>query len=52
MIFEHCKGGVPDFLHMAGGIPMEDYMPYDYENGEEHTDEARTNEEAYEELQQ
>lgn len=30
---------------------VEDYMQYDYEN-EEPTDEARTNEEAYEDMQQ
>ena len=29
---------------------MEDYIAYDYENEEAPTDEARTNEEAYEEL--
>lgn len=33
------------------GPSIEDFMAYDYEN-EEPTDEARTNEEAYEELQQ
>lgn len=31
---------------------IEDFMPYDYGNDDEPTDEARTNEEAYEELQQ
>jgi hypothetical protein len=30
---------------------IEDFMPYDYGNDDEPTDEARTNEEAYEELQ-
>jgi hypothetical protein len=42
------KGGLPD--HLPQGVPgIEDYMAYDYEN-EEPTDEARTNEEAYEEM--
>jgi hypothetical protein len=41
------KNCIPEYL--AKG---EDYQPYDYENDEAPTDEARTNEEAYEDIQQ
>jgi hypothetical protein len=45
-----AKSGIPDHLPAVGIPGIEDYMAYDYEN-EEPTDEARTNEEAYEEMQ-
>jgi len=44
-IYTLPKGG-NDFITTA---PADDYLAYDYEN-EEPTDEARTNEEGYEEL--
>jgi len=43
---------LPDYL-VSNGFPtnLEDFMAYDYEN-EEPTDEARTNEDAYDEIHQ
>lgn len=50
-IFAKGKAGAPESLLTAYPGGKEDHMASDYEN-EEPTDEARTNEEAYEELQQ
>lgn len=44
--------GLPDFMPSAAGVMPDDYMVYDYDNEEAPTDEARTNEEGYEEVQQ
>lgn len=45
---KHAGPEVFAAMNLTG--PLEDQMAYDYEN--EPTDEARTNEEAYEEMQQ
>lgn len=50
-IFLKGKNGIPEYLAKASAL-AEDYLPYDYENEEAPTDEARTNEEAYEDIQQ
>lgn len=49
MILGKSKIGIPDLQTLKAAGAMEEYMVYDYEN-EEITDEARTNEEAYEEM--
>jgi hypothetical protein len=51
-IFLKGKNGIPEYLVKGASGVGEDFLPYDYENEEAPTDEARTNEEAYEDIQQ
>ena len=51
-IFLKGKNCIPEYLAASVTGKGEEYAPYDDEDGEEPTDEARTTEEAYEDIQQ